>query len=80
MANVNVRYTGSADAYELTAADLKRHGVEGFSKTVWTRSDPVQSISEEALAKLVELEMPFRQADDDQDELDDDDESSGDLE
>lgn len=53
-----LKYKGTADAYELTAEHLKRHGVEGFTKTRFdAKNDFRAEVSDEAANKLVEL-MP----------------------
>lgn len=53
-----LRYTGSSDQYSLEAADLSRHGVEGFTDTVFDGNNQFTAeVNQDAADKLVEL-MP----------------------
>lgn len=47
----HVAYKGPYDRWTLAAADLKKAGVEGFSKTVFPLGDPVEV--DEAVAKAL---------------------------
>lgn len=52
-----LHYKGSSDRYILESADLKRHGIEGFSKTTFDSSNQFTAdVSQDAADKLVELQ------------------------
>lgn len=53
-----LRYKGSSTRYVLENADLKRHGVDGFTKTIFDKSNNFTAdVSNDAAEKMVEL-MP----------------------
>lgn len=55
---MQLKYKGGSDAYELVADDLKRHGVEGFTKTRWDLANNFTAeVSDDAADKILEL-MP----------------------
>lgn len=46
----------SIDSWSITAEDMKRHGVEGFTKVTWSKDNKFTAdVSDDAAAKLVEL-------------------------
>lgn len=58
MAETRLRYKGDSDRYELSSEDLKRHGVEGFTKVVFeAKNQFTVGVSPDAAEKMVEL-MP----------------------
>lgn len=60
MATATVKFTGRDDSRTLSANDLKKAGVEGFTKTTFARGEAVE-VEREVAQALVEHEALFGQ-------------------